>query len=85
MTTGSRGLHVVAPLRRESSYDDVLAMAKSLAAAITGGRRPLHDRVPEGEARPAVFVDVPRQPARPDRGGALQRPGQAGRARGDAA
>ncbi len=34
MTTGSRGLHVVAPIRRELDYPDVLAMAKSLAAAL---------------------------------------------------
>jgi bifunctional non-homologous end joining protein LigD len=34
MTTGSRGLHVVAPLRRESDYPDVLEMAKGLAAAL---------------------------------------------------
>jgi bifunctional non-homologous end joining protein LigD len=34
MTTGSRGLHVVAPLRRESDYPDVLQMAKDLATAL---------------------------------------------------
>jgi bifunctional non-homologous end joining protein LigD len=34
MTTGSRGLHVVAPLRREADYPDVLAMAKALAVAL---------------------------------------------------
>ena len=34
MTTGSRGLHVVAPIRRELDYPDVLAMAKSLATAL---------------------------------------------------
>ena len=34
MTTGSRGLHVVAPIRRELDYPDVLVMAKSLAAAL---------------------------------------------------
>jgi bifunctional non-homologous end joining protein LigD len=34
MTTGSRGLHVVAPLRRESDYPDVLELAKALAAAL---------------------------------------------------
>ena len=34
MTTGSRGLHVAAPLRRESDYPDVLEMAKNLALAL---------------------------------------------------
>lgn len=34
MTTGSRGLHVVAPIRRELDYPDVLAAAKALAAAL---------------------------------------------------
>ena len=34
MTTGSRGLHVVAPLRREVDYPEVLAMAKSLGRAL---------------------------------------------------
>jgi bifunctional non-homologous end joining protein LigD len=34
MTTGSRGLHVVAPLRREADYPAVLDMAKDLAAAL---------------------------------------------------
>ncbi len=34
MTTGSRGLHVVAPLRRELDYPGVLAMAKALGRAL---------------------------------------------------
>ncbi len=34
MTTGSRGLHVAAPLRREADYEDVIAMAKTLAALL---------------------------------------------------
>lgn len=34
MTTGSRGLHVVAPLRREVDYPAVLDMAKDLAAGL---------------------------------------------------
>jgi bifunctional non-homologous end joining protein LigD len=33
MTTGSRGLHVVTPLRRTRAYPDVLEMAKDLARA----------------------------------------------------
>jgi bifunctional non-homologous end joining protein LigD len=34
MTTGSRGLHVAAPLRREADYPDVLELAKALAAVL---------------------------------------------------
>lgn len=34
MTTGSRGLHVAAPLRREADYPDVLEMARTLAQSL---------------------------------------------------
>ena len=37
MTTGSRGLHVVAPLRRPADYDEVHAFAREVAEA-PGGR-----------------------------------------------
>ena len=37
MTTGSRGLHVVAPLRRTADYDEVHAFAREVAAG-AGGR-----------------------------------------------
>ena len=34
MTTGSRGLHVVAPLRRSADYDEVHAFAREAAEAL---------------------------------------------------
>ncbi|MBA1148533.1 ATP-dependent DNA ligase [Ectothiorhodospiraceae bacterium WFHF3C12] len=34
MTTGSRGLHVVAPLRRETGFDEVRALAREMAARL---------------------------------------------------
>lgn len=36
MTTGSRGLHVVVPLRRERDFDDVRAFARSVAELVAG-------------------------------------------------
>jgi len=59
MTTGSRGLHVVAPLRREAGYDVVLAMAKDLAAAVVAARpRDLTTEFKKDKRRGRVFVDV---------------------------
>lgn len=34
MTTGSRGLHVVAPLRRDASFDEVRQLARDMAARL---------------------------------------------------
>ena len=61
MTTGSRGLHVVAPLRRTADYDEVHAFAREAAQVLV-------DRDPDGltvEFRRAkrgdrIFVDVGR-------------------------
>lgn len=61
MTTGSRGLHVVAPLRRSAGYDEVHAFAREAAEALVAAD-------PEGltvEFRRAkrgdrIFVDVNR-------------------------
>ena len=61
MTTGSRGLHVVAPLRRTADYDEVHAFAREAAQALV-------ERDPDGltvEFRRAkrgdrIFVDVGR-------------------------
>ncbi|MEV4426879.1 non-homologous end-joining DNA ligase [Streptomyces sp. NPDC049602] len=36
MTTGSRGLHVLVPLDRRASFDDVRAFASDIAAALAG-------------------------------------------------
>ncbi|MGI8624770.1 MAG: non-homologous end-joining DNA ligase [Solirubrobacteraceae bacterium] len=58
-TTGSRGLHVVAPLRREAAYPAVLAMARDLAGAVVAARPDAFTTAflkDEREGR--VFVDV---------------------------
>jgi bifunctional non-homologous end joining protein LigD len=60
MTTGSRGVHVVAPLRREADYGDVLhGLGQSLAAAIIEAEperftTEFHKDKREGR----IFVDV---------------------------
>lgn len=59
MTTGSRGLHVVAPLRREADYPDVLAMARSLAEALVGeAPDALTTAFKKDKRGGRVFVDV---------------------------
>lgn len=54
MTTGSRGLHVVAPLAGELDFDEIRALAKRLARA--AARR-----------QPARFTTEPRKQARQER------------------
>ena len=39
MTTGSRGLHVVAPLRRRADYEEVHEFARDVAAASSASTR----------------------------------------------
>jgi bifunctional non-homologous end joining protein LigD len=59
MTTGSRGLHVVAPIRREVDYPAVLAMAKALAAALTADAPDdLTTEFMKDKRGGRVFVDV---------------------------
>ncbi len=59
MTTGSRGLHVVAPIRRELDYPDVLAMAKALAAALVEeAPDALTTKFLKEQREGRVFVDV---------------------------
>ncbi len=59
MTTGSRGLHVVAPLRREASYEDVRAMAGDLAAALVEARPEAFTTAFKKDERGGrIFVDV---------------------------
>ena len=59
MTTGSRGLHVVAPLRRELGYDRVLAMGHALAAALVAADPDrFTTRFKKAEREGRVFVDV---------------------------
>lgn len=59
MTTGSRGLHVVAPLRREQGFDEVRAFARDLAGVLVR-RRPeaytLEQRKQKRQGR--LFLDV---------------------------
>lgn len=61
MTTGSRGLHVVAPLRRSEDYDAVRPFARAVAAALVeqdpGTLTVEHRRDRRGER---IFVDVNR-------------------------
>ncbi len=86
MTTGSRGLHVVSPIRRELDYPDVLAMAKSLASAlVTEAPDALTTKFLKEQRGGRVFVDVPAQPQGAHVRRAMVRAGQAGRPRGDAA
>jgi bifunctional non-homologous end joining protein LigD len=59
MTTGSRGLHVVAPLRREVDYPAVLAMAKDLARVLVAGAPDaLTTAFKKDKREGRVFVDV---------------------------
>lgn len=43
MTTGSRGMHVVAPLDRSAGFDDVRAFARDLADLLARRHRPDDD------------------------------------------
>jgi bifunctional non-homologous end joining protein LigD len=61
MTTGSRGLHVVAPLRRTAGYGEVHAFARDAAAALVAGdpdRLTVEFRRAKRGER--IFVDVGR-------------------------
>jgi bifunctional non-homologous end joining protein LigD len=60
-TTGSRGLHVVVPLRRREGFDSVRAFARELAAVVVGQdpeERTLEQR--KSERRGRVFLDINR-------------------------
>lgn len=58
MTTGSRGLHVVAPLERSAEFDEVRAFARELAEA-AAARRPkeLTTEVRKEDRQGRMFVD----------------------------
>jgi len=60
-TTGSRGYHVVVPLRREAGFDDVRAFARDLARVLIG-RAPdlLTLEARKAERGDRVLVDVQR-------------------------
>ena len=60
-TTGSRGLHVVVPLRRSEEFDSVRAFAREVAKIVVSqdpGQRTLKQR--KSRRRGRVFVDVNR-------------------------
>lgn len=61
MTTGSRGLHVVAPLRRTTDYEQVSAFARELAA-VMAARDPdaLTAEIRRAKRRDRLFLDVAR-------------------------
>ena len=86
MTSGSRGLHVVAPLRRRANADEARAVAGAIAELLAA-RMPddADDRVAQGEARRARARRRRAQHVRADDGRALRGAGAAGRAGGDAA
>jgi bifunctional non-homologous end joining protein LigD len=61
MTTGSRGLHVVVPLRRREPFDTVRVFARAVAADLVAGdpkRLTIAQRKAERGSR--IFVDVMR-------------------------
>ena len=59
MATGSRGLHVVAPLRRDAGYDLVFALAKDIALrAVAAAPDRLTTEFMKAERDARVFVDV---------------------------
>lgn len=59
MTTGSRGLHVVVPIRREGDFDQVRAFARELAEVLAQ-RRPdlLTTQIRKDQRHGRLFVDV---------------------------
>ena len=86
MTSGSRGIHVVAPLRRGPDSDRVRTVAGELAEEVAGAAAgPAHDLVAQGGPRRAGAGRRRAQHLRPDGGGAVRGAGEAGRAGGDTA
>ena len=61
MLTGSRGVHVVVPLRRRSSFDEVRAFARDVAS-ILAGRAPTLVTVEHLKSKRAgrIYVDIAR-------------------------
>jgi len=61
MTTGSRGLHVVTPLRRGRDYGEVIAVARAVARLLAGqDPRRLTVEVRKAKRGERIFVDVGR-------------------------
>jgi len=59
MTSGSKGLHVVVPLNRESNFDEVRAFSKK-AASLLAKQNPnlLTDEVSKNRRKGRVFIDT---------------------------
>ena len=73
-TTGSRGYHVLVPLRRAWTFDEVRAFAhKAAEVLVQQGARPLHARGPQGQARRPGPGRRATQRLRPDRRPAVRR------------
>ena len=61
MTTGSRGLHVVAPLRADADFDSVRALARDMAAVLAERHRAtLTVEQRKNKRRGRVYLDVMR-------------------------
>ena len=83
--TGSKGIHVWAPVRRRADFEEVKEFANELACAARGalpGR--VDHRVPQGRARWAHPGRRDAKPLRPDGRAAVRGAPTGGRARGDA-
>lgn len=61
MTTGSRGVHVVVPLDRKASFDEVRAFARDLAELLTSRHPDQLTTAPRKQARRGrLYLDVQR-------------------------
>ena len=57
-TTGSRGLHVVVPLRRDTDFDDVRGLAREIAEVVAGREpRRLTTKTRKDARRGRLFLD----------------------------
>ena len=59
-TTGSKGLHVVAPLRRDTTFDQLREFARGLAVVLAEEDEHLTTEVRKKQRHGRVFVDVGR-------------------------
>jgi DNA ligase D-like protein (predicted polymerase) len=82
MATGSRGYHIVAPLRPAATFDEVRTVVDGLAeAARPRGARSAHHGVLQGEAAGAAVPRLRAQRVGADRRAAIRDPPATGRAR----
>jgi bifunctional non-homologous end joining protein LigD len=59
-TTGSKGLHVAAPIRRGTDFEEVREFSRSLAAVLAARDERLTTEVRKDKRRGRVFIDVGR-------------------------